>query len=449
MKKLWDKGGSKLNPIVERFETKDDLWADQKLVKADVYGSLSHAMMLCKIGIISKEELLQIKKGLKEILELDKQGKFQLVEGDEDVHTKIEAYLTEKYGTVGKKIHTGRSRNDQVLAAERIYTKEEILKAWNYTLELVESFLTFAKKYEYIPMPGFTHMQKAMPSSVGMWASLFVQTLLDDLIPLKAAYDINDSSPLGSAAGFGTPLANDREYTASLLGFSNVQISTIAAANSRAKLKATVIAALANIAYDLSKFAADVMQFTTIEYGYFVVSEELTTGSSIMPQKRNVDVAEILRSKVYLIIGNYIPTISIGTGVISGYNRDTQETKRPFFESLEIASESIQVATILINGITPNEDILEKAMTSEVFATHKALELTLAGTAFRDAYKQVGLSGHDYDSKNLEKELKKATHIGATGNLGLEQFSKKLEEEKKIYEQRSDFFHKTLKNLLQ
>lgn len=449
MKKLWDKGKTGLNPIVEHFETKDDLWCDQKLVVADVYGSVAQARMLKKIGILSEEELSLAKKGLSEILKLNEAGKFQLIQGDEDIHTKIEAYLTKKYGTVGKKIHTGRSRNDQVVTATRIYTKMELLVIWEYVLNTITAFLSFAKQYEFVPMPGYTHMQKAMPSSVGMWAETFVQTLLDDLIPLKAAYEINDSSPLGSAAGFGVPLQIDREYTAKLMGFLDVQISTIAASNSRGKLKATVIAALINIMYDLSKFASDVLLFTTSEFNYFSVARDLCTGSSIMPQKKNVDVAEILRSKMYVLIGDYVTTTSIGTGVISGYNRDTQETKKPFFEAVETAKESLQVATILINGITPNKKVLEKAMTPEIFATHKALEMAVKGVAFRDAYKTVGQDSFGYAVGNIQAELRKSTHIGGTGNLGLSELEKKLDEQKNIFQKQKSTFEKTLSDLLE
>lgn len=441
MKKLWQKNKEKLNPIIEAFETKDDLLVDQKLLKFDVYGSIAHAKMLNKIGIISKKELSLIKRGLLEILELGNNGKFILQAGDEDIHTKIENYLTKEYGDAGKKIHTGRSRNDQVLTALRLFTKEELLFIWEDLFILIESFLNFAKKYEFTPMPGYTHMQKAMPSSVGMWAGSFVEGLLDDLDILKSVYSLINKSPLGSAAGYGVPLNIDRNYTSDLLGFKGLQINSLYSQNSRGKLEAAVIALLNSILLDINKFSSDVLLFTTSEFGFFKVSDSLSSGSSIMPQKKNVDIAELLRSKIHLVLGYYTQVISIASNLPSGYNRDLQDTKKAFIEALETTQDSLKVANILVNNLLPNQEKLEEVLTPDIFAVHNALKLVSKGTPFREAYKSVGAniskiklgSELKFLLRNKNKYLKKSTHIGGTGNLCLEKYKEQLNKEKHIY----------------
>lgn len=440
MNKLWDKHTDwSLNTTIEAFETGDDLLLDQKLVRYDCFGTIAHAMGLQKIGILTIKELNTIQMGLKEILILQKKGKFQLQDGDEDVHTKIENFLTDKYGVVGKKVHTGRSRNDQVLTALRLYTKDQLFQIWNEALLLSYSFLTFAKKYEYIPMPGYTHMQKAMPSSLGMWASSFVESLLDDLLHLQVSYKLNDQSPLGSAAAYGVPLPLDRSYTASLLGFTKVQTNSLYCQNSRGKIGASILSSLLSFLQTINTFASDVLLFTTSEFHCFTISKELCTGSSIMPQKRNIDIAELLRSKVHLVKGNYVSMTGISSNLISGYNRDLQDTKKPLIESLQMTLDCLKVTNILLSGITPNTDVLEKACSDEIFATHKALALVNTGVSFREAYGKV--NGERYLHSNIKKILKKSDHVGGTGNLGLTHYSKaikkeifRLKKEKNIYE---------------
>ncbi|MBI2430554.1 MAG: argininosuccinate lyase [Candidatus Levybacteria bacterium] len=389
MKKLWQKNNGKLNPTVEAFETKGDLALDQKLIIFDVLGTLAHAQMLKKIGILSKKEFYEAKKGLFEIQKLIQSGKFLLEMGDEDMHTKIENYLTENYGEVGKKIHTGRSRNDQVLTAIRLYSKDMLITIQKNIHTLIKTFKAFGKKYGDIPMPGYTHMQKAMPSTVSLWAESFIESLQDDLTVLQTAHVLNDQSPLGSAAGYGTTLPLDRAYTAKLLGFAKVQKNPLYCQNSRGKIDALIIGALIQILLTLNKFASDVLLFTTSEFDFFEVSDKVTTGSSLMPQKKNLDVAELLRSKVHLILGNYTQVISVSSNLISGYNRDMQDTKKPLIESLEIVLESVGVANILLQNIAPNKDVLRKAMGSELFAVDKAFSLVKKGIPFRDAYREV------------------------------------------------------------
>jgi len=378
-----------LNSIVEAFETKDDLVLDHRLIKYDVMGSLAHAKMLHKINILSKEELKILKKGLEEILKLDQQGKFILSHGDEDIHTKIENYLTQNYGEVGKKIHTARSRNDQVLTAIRLYSKNALTKLMEELLVLNTCLENFTKEFGHLAMPGYTHMQKAMPSSVAMWIESFSASLQDDLTMLKSAYLLNDQSPLGSAAGYGVSIELDKKYTADQLGFSRVQENPIYCQNSRGKIEAVILASIISLLGTINKFTTDVMLFTTTEFGLFTVSDQVTTGSSIMPQKRNVDIAELLRSKVHLVLGYYVQIISLSSNLPSGYNRDFQDSKKPLMESLEIGLDCLRVAQILIQNLSPNESQLAQAMTSELFATDKALQLVLQGENFRNAYQKI------------------------------------------------------------
>lgn len=388
--KLWQKNNQQLNSFIEAFETKDDLLCDQKLIPYDVYGSLAHAKMLYKINILTKHELTQLEEGLKEILKLTNEGKFVLEAGDEDIHTKIENFLTEKYGETGKKIHTARSRNDQILTAMRLFGKAEIEKIQKEITSLIKIFKAFNQKYGTLPMPGYTHMQKAMPTSIGMWIGSFISSLEDDSKTLQAAYDLIDQSPLGSAAGFGVHIKLDKQYTADLLNFGKVQENPIYCQQTRGKFEAAVLATFIQILMTINKFSSDVLLFTTQEFNYFEASGTITTGSSIMPQKKNLDLAELLRSKVHLVLGHYTQIISLNSNLISGYNRDFQESKKPFMESIEITLQSLQATQILVQNIKPNKKKLKKAMTEELFATEEALNLVLQGHSFRNAYQKIG-----------------------------------------------------------
>lgn len=433
MSKLWQKNWN-LNKDIEEFETKGDLEFDIQLTKYDCLASLAHAEMLQKIGILTQEEFNAAKKGLKEIIEFDKEGKFNLELGDEDIHTKIENYLTENYGEVGKKIHTGRSRNDQVLTALRLYTKAELSRVWQETILLSQSFLDFAKKYEKVLMPGFTHFQKAMPTTVGMWGASFAEGLLDGVSLIKASYQLNDRSPLGTAAGFGVPLNLDRDLTAKLMGFSKLQINPIYAQHSRAKTSSITLSALLAILSDINRFASDVLLFTTAGFDYFKVADELCSGSSIMPQKKNVDVAELLRSKLHLVLGNFTALVSLSSNLISGYNRDIQDGKKLLMESLQTTIDSLKAANILINNIEPKKENLKAALTPEIFATHKAYELVKKGTSFRDAYQEVGKNLSSLEGIDLDKVINDSTHLGGLGNLGLDRLADHLSYEKKLFE---------------
>ncbi|MBA2680693.1 MAG: argininosuccinate lyase, partial [Ktedonobacteraceae bacterium] len=285
MTKLWQKGYS-VNAQVERYAAAQNSLLDRRLIRHDVWGSLAHATMLQHVGILSEEELQRLKQAFDDILEQEASNDFIIKPTDEDVHTSIENYLAEKAGPAGKKIHTARSRNDQVLVDLRLYGKEQLYYVSQKLFDLCATLLTFAEDTMTIPMPGYTHMQRAMLSSVGLWAAGFAEALLDDEHLLAAAYDINDQSPLGSAAGYGVPLPIDRQLVADLLGFARVQNNVIYVQNARGKIEAAIVQVLAQIMLDLSKLAQDMLLFTTAEYGFFQPAQEICTGSSIMPQKR-------------------------------------------------------------------------------------------------------------------------------------------------------------------
>lgn len=388
MKKLWE-GKQNLNKEVEIFETKGDLLLDQKLVKYDCLGSIAHAQMLAEIGILTPKELKSLKKHLENIIKLHEKGQFQLVEGDEDIHTKIENYLTLKCGESGKKIHTSRSRNDQVLTALRLFMKDQLDLIKKEIISLQKSFADYSIKYKTMEMPGYTHMQKAMPSTVGVWAGNFAESLSDDLQIVQTTYNIINQSPLGSAAGYGVPFDVKKDYTAQLLGFAKVQENPLYCQNSRGKFEASVLSVLISVLQTINKFATDLLLFTTAEYGFFTVTDELTTGSSIMPQKKNVDLAELLRSKIHLVFGNYVSIISLCSNLPSGYNRDLQDTKKPLFESLEIAISSLKMCQILLSGLHPDAKKLKAAMTSELYAAEDVMKLAKKGIPFRTAYQKI------------------------------------------------------------
>ena len=431
MGKLWNKTSYKLNKIVEKFETEDDLVLDKYLVEADVYGSFAHAFMLSTIGLLTKTELADIQKGLLKILELSKEGKFNLEFGDEDIHTKIENFLTQNIGNAGKKIHAGRSRNDQVLLDIRIYTKSELLKIWGNLLNLTSVLIDLSEKYSNIPMPGYTHMQKAMSSSVGMWFGSFAESLIDDMKVLQTAFDLNNQSPLGSGAGYGVLLNLDRKLVADFLGFKKVQTNSLYCQNSRGKIESIVVFSLLQIAFDISKLASDILLFTTSEFDFFEVDESLFTGSSIMPQKRNVDVAELLRSKVNIMQGYFVQVFNTVVNLPSGYNRDFQDIKRPFIESINLTKNVINISEILVKNIKPKKDILIKSMTPELYATHVVYELVKDGVSFREAYKEVEDKIDNLPSFNPYEVLKMSKHIGGTANLQNVVMKKELTRYKK------------------
>ena len=458
MTKLWQKG-YRLNEQVERFEAAQNSVLDSRLIRHDVWGSLAHVAMLTKIGVLTEVEHRVLKDALCNILELEAAHEFTVTLADEDVHTCVENYLASVAGAAGKKIHMARSRNDQVLVDLRLYGKEQLHQVAAKLCDLGAALLKLASTHADTPMPGYTHMQRAMLSSVGLWAASFAEALLDDEQLLSAAYHLNDQSPLGSAAGYGVPIAIDRQYCADLLGFSRVQNNVIYVQNSRGKIEAAIVQALAQIMLDLSKLAQDILLFSTVEYGFFQVPQELCTGSSIMPQKRNLGVMELVRARTQTMLALQQQILGIVSGLPSGYNMDYQETKRPFMEALDLVQESLEICTLVVSAIGVNTERLLAACTFELFAADRAYELaTVAKLPFRDAYRIVGaevtaqLDRHSQlpveSQEQLVQRLMARSHLGGAGNLRLAQVHNQLDEAEAVWEKRTETFMAAIAKLV-
>lgn len=422
MAKIWQTKKTKLHPVVEQYTVGNDYILDQKLLPFDVEASRAHAKMLVKIGVIKPAEMTKINKVFNEILKLHQQGKFKIKLADEDCHTAIENFLIKKLGSIGKKVHTARSRNDQVLVATRLYTKNRLKLVSRYLVEAVKSILAFAKKYEFIPMPGYTHTQRAMCSSVGHWASAFVEALIDDHKLLETAYWYNDMNPLGSAAGFGVSLRLDRGYTTKLLGFQRIQKNSLYCQNSRGKVESFVASCLAQIMMTLGKIANDLVWFNTYEFNFFSVTDQMTTGSSIMPQKKNLDVMELLRANSGLILTYQTQLQELGRNLPSGYNRDLQLSKETLFKALGIARESLKVMALMFKNLRPNKRVLVQSLSKELFITNEVFKLVKKGIPFREAYQRIKENIDNIKIGNLEKRIKENISLGAVGNLDLDSY---------------------------
>src|SRR5689334_14749029 len=458
MTKLWQKG-YRLNEQVERFEAAQNSLLDNRLIRHDVWGSLAHVAMLHKIGILTEAEHQKLKKALCEILELETTHEFTIQPSDEDVHTSIENYLASVAGAAGKKLHMARSRNDQVLVDVRLYGKEQLHSVGESLCALTSALLEFAQKHANIPMPGYTHMQRAMLSSVGLWAASFAEALLDDEQLLSASYALNDQCPLGSAAGYGVPIPIDRQLVADKLGFARVQNNVIYAQNSRGKVEAAIVQALSQIMLDLSKLAQDILLFTTVEYGFFQVPQELCEGSSIMPQKRNLGVMELVRARTQTMLAWQQQILGIVSGLPSGYNMDYQETKRPFMEALDLVQECLDISSLVVSKLTVNTERTVAACTFELFAADRAYDMAAtSGIPFRDAYKIVGaevtaqldrgIPSPVETQEQLVARLHARSHLGGPGNLGLALDQERLEEAQKTWTGRAIKFKEAIQQLV-
>jgi len=425
MAKLWQKNVD-LDSEIERFTVGEDYLLDMELLAADVLGSIAHAKMLSAIGILTEDEFLRLKDALKQVLDMQGRGEFQIKPSQEDVHTAVEEHLVEKLGELGKKIHTGRSRNDQVLVDTRLYLRDRLLAIEYETALLADTLAAFGHKWREAPMPGRTHTQRAMPSSVGLWTGAFAESLTDDLGLLHAAAELNDQCPLGSAASYGVSLPLDRQMVADLLGFAKVQNNVLYANNSRGKIEAVVLFALTEITHDLAKLANDLIFFSIPELGYFSLPEKYCPGSSIMPQKKNPGPLELIRAKSAAVEAALFRVLNVTRALPSGYNRDFQETKQPMMEGLRVTEASLKVARLIFENLTVNEEVLLKSFTPELFAADEALEMARKGVPFRDAYKQVGLNLDKLADRDPRNNILSKTHLGAPGNLRLEELRRQL-----------------------
>jgi argininosuccinate lyase len=421
--KIWDKGTS-VNELIENFTVGKDREMDMYLAKFDVLGSIAHAKMLKSINLLTQSELAELQSELVKIHQIIENGDFRIEDGVEDVHSQVELMLTRKLGDTGKKIHSGRSRNDQVLLDLKLFTRSEIQKLVESVCELFDKLLTKAIMNRDHLMPGYTHLQVAMPSSFGLWFSAYAESLVDDLVLLKAAYQITNQNPLGSAAGYGSSFPLDRQMTTELLGFDSMNYNVIYAQMGRGKMEKTVAFALSSIAATISKFAFDVCLFMSQNFGFVALPDELTTGSSIMPHKKNPDVFELVRSHCNKI--QAIPyQISLMTNNLpSGYFRDLQILKEVFLPAFQELADCISIAGFAIDNMTVNTNIMADDRYKYVYSVEDVNKLVMQGVPFRDAYKQVG-SQINAGTYEPSREVNH-THAGSVGNLCLDKIAEKL-----------------------
>ena len=418
MAKLWQKDYD-LDAEVEAFTVGEDHVLDGALVEADCLGSAAHARTLVKAGVLKRAEAGKLRKALAAVVKDWRAGRFAIKRSDEDVHTAVENRVTAKLGDLGKKMHTGRSRNDQVIADLRLWGKSALLDLMAAAGEAAGELLKLAEKGRDWPMVGRTHTQRAMPSSVGLWAAAFAESLLDDVELLKGAYDLIDRCPLGSAASYGVPLPLDRAYTARLLGFREAHNNVLYANNARGKFEAVCLAAAAQVMLDLSRLSQDLILWSLPEFGYFQLPKELCSGSSIMPQKRNPCALELLRAKAAAVYSQLFAVLEISRALPSGYNRDNQETKGFFMRGLATATASARIAALSVRRLKVSVRAMKQAFHPEVFATDEALELVARGVPFRDAYRRVGMGLDRLAGRDPVAAIRRKKSLGATGNLNL------------------------------
>jgi len=387
---IWQTQDGKLNPLVEAYTVGDDYILDAILAKYDVKASLAHARMLHSMGVLSDDDINNINSGLGELSKKIDNKSFIIEPSQEDCHTAIEEYLTENYGEVGKKIHTGRSRNDQSMVMMRLYMIDIFNYMQNAVAQLVKVYEETSKKYVNVAMPGYTHMQKAMPTTAGVWLGAYKDGFEDTSKLINGARIYIDQNPLGSASGFGiSNFAMNRNITTKELNFAKTQENFMYCGYSRGLFENVVLQALSPVMIIAAKFANDMLLFSTSDFDFVALPPEFTTGSSIMPQKRNYDVFEIMRgnTKVYHSLQQQIQDIILGIG--GGYQRDLQLTKRPFINALEICKQTVDLLTLMVPKIIVNKDKLAKAMTDDLFVTNIVYDLVNSGMSFRDAYIKV------------------------------------------------------------
>lgn len=418
--KLWEKN-VQVDKEVELFTVGKDREMDLYLAKYDILGSMAHITMLESIGLLTREELDTLLKELKQIYSIAESGNFIIEEGVEDVHSQVELMLTRKLGDVGKKIHSGRSRNDQVLLDLKLFTRDEIGQIVKLIYDLFEVLISQSELYKNVLLPGYTHLQVAMPSSFGLWFAAYAESLVDDMQMLQAAYKVCNRNPLGSAAGYGSSFPLNRQMTTDLLGFDSLDYNVVYAQMGRGKMERTVAFAIAGVAATLSKLAFDACMFNSQNFGFIKLPDQFTTGSSIMPHKKNPDVFELTRAKCNKIQGLPQEIILISNNLPSGYFRDLQIIKEIFLPSFDEIKDCLRMVTHMIREVKVNRNILEDDKYALLFSVEEVNRLVLEGVPFRDAYKKVGLE-IEAGNFNPVKEVKH-THEGSIGNLCNDQIS--------------------------
>lgn len=422
---LWNKG-TEATKEVEDFTVGNDRKLDIRLSRYDVLGSKAHIKMLASVGILPAEEEKVLQIALDKILGTIAAGKFEIEEGIEDIHSQIELMLTRELGDLGKKIHSGRSRNDQVLVDIKLFLKDEVVTLRDEVMVLFDKLQELSEKYSNVLLPGYTHSQIAMPSSFGLWLGAYAETLADDMAMLKAAYTIVNQNPLGSAAGYGSSFPLDREMTTRLLGFNTLNYNSIAAQMSRGKSEKGVAAATAAIAATLNKLATDCCEYMCANYGFISFPDNLTTGSSIMPHKKNPDVWETIRAKSNRLqsVPNEISLLC--TNLPHGYHRDFQLLKDILFPALEDMHACLGMSVLMLENMKVNESILNDSKYDYLFTVEEVNELVMNGMPFRDAYKKVGLEVKEGKFQRGKDVSLKHTHLGSIGNLATAEIKNKM-----------------------
>ena len=419
-KKLWEKNSS-VNSEIERFTVGRDRELDLLLARYDILGSLAHSAMLPSIGMLTADEKENLHRELRDIYSTVEAGEFIIEEGIEDVHSQVELMLTERLGDTGKKIHSGRSRNDQVLVDLKLFTRHELQEICTAVKELFDSLIEQSEKHKDVLMPGYTHLQVAMPSSFGLWFGAYAESLTDDMLFLQAAYKMCNRNPLGSAAGYGSSFPLNRTMTTELLGFDSMNYNVVYAQMGRGKCERNVAFALASVAGTLAKLAYDACMFNSQNFGFVKLPVECTTGSSIMPHKKNPDVFELLRAKCNRMQALPTDIMMIINNLPSGYFRDLQIIKEVFLPAFADIKECIAMANYIIKRIEVKTDILDDTRYDAMFSVEEVNRLATEGMPFRDAYKKVGLdieAGTFTPDKNVRH-----THEGSIGNLCNEQIA--------------------------
>jgi len=412
--KLWEKN-TEVNKDIENFTVGKDREMDIYLASHDVMGSMAHIIMLESIGLLTADELSALLAALKDIYQEIQAGKFIIEEGVEDVHSQVELLLTRRLGDVGKKIHSGRSRNDQVLLDLKLFTRTQLREIAEETTDLFHILLRQSEKYKNVLMPGYTHLQIAMPSSFGLWFGAYAESLADDMLFLQAAYKMCNRNPLGSAAGYGSSFPLNRSMTTELLGFDSMNYNVVYAQMGRGKMERNVAFALASIAGTISKLAYDACLYNSQNFGFVKLPDDCTTGSSIMPHKKNPDVFELTRAKCNKIQSLPQQIMMIANNLPSGYFRDLQIIKEIFIPAFEELKDCIRMTSYIMNEIQVNEHILDDDKYLLIFSVEEVNRLAREGVPFRDAYKKVGL---DIEAGNFTHDKQvHHTHEGSIGNL--------------------------------
>ncbi|MDE6865885.1 MAG: argininosuccinate lyase [Muribaculaceae bacterium] len=423
-KQLWNKGFEP-DRAIEEFTVGQDRELDLRLARYDVMGSMAHIKMLESIGLLTSEELALLLPALEEILESINRGEFKIEDGVEDVHSQVEFLLTARLGDVGKKIHSGRSRNDQVLVDLKLFFRDELKKIAESVDRLFHTLQSLSERHKDKLMPGYTHLQVAMPSSFGLWFGAYAESLTDDMQLVKAAYHIANQNPLGSAAGYGSSFPLNREMTTELLGFENPHYNVVAAQMSRGKTERAVAMAIAAVASTLGHLAMDVCQWMCNNFAFISFPDELTTGSSIMPHKKNPDVFEIMRGKCNRLQALPNELTILTANLPLGYNRDLQLMKDIVFPATTELVECLDMAGFMLEQVRVKEDILSDPRYDYIFTVEDVNRLVLEGMPFRDAYREVGMAVQEKRYKPTRTV--NHTHLGSIGNLANDRIASKMQ----------------------